>query len=73
MAKVPRACDARADADTVIIARTDALGPHGVGRDPEWRARAYREPSGAYWVFVDGIRTVIFDTYIDRLGDLPLV
>jgi 2-methylisocitrate lyase-like PEP mutase family enzyme len=72
VAKVRAACDARGDGDTVIIARTDALAPHGWG-ETERRARAYRA-AGADLVFVDGIRTVDdLDTYIDRLGDLPLV
>jgi 2-methylisocitrate lyase-like PEP mutase family enzyme len=31
VAKVRAACDARGDTDTVIIARTDALAPHGWG------------------------------------------
>jgi 2-methylisocitrate lyase-like PEP mutase family enzyme len=72
VAKVRAACDARSDADTVIIARTDALAPHGWD-ETERRARAYRA-AGADLVFVDGIRTVDdLDAYVDRLGDLPLV
>jgi 2-methylisocitrate lyase-like PEP mutase family enzyme len=72
VAKVRAACDGRGDADTVIIARTDALAPHGWD-ETERRARAYRA-AGADLVFVDGIRTGDdLDTYIDRLGDLPLV
>jgi len=72
VAKVRAACDARSDADTVIIARTDALAPHGWD-ETERRARAYRA-AGADLVFVDGIRTAgDLDAYINRLGDLPLV
>jgi 2-methylisocitrate lyase-like PEP mutase family enzyme len=72
VAKVRAACDARRDPDTVIIARTDALAPHGWD-ETEQRARAYRS-AGADLVFVDGIRTDDdLDTYVGRLGDLPLV
>jgi 2-methylisocitrate lyase-like PEP mutase family enzyme len=72
VAKVRAACDARSDADTVIIARTDALAPHG-WEETERRARAYRA-AGADLIFVDGIRTVEdLDEYLRRLGDLPLV
>ncbi len=72
VAKVRAACDARSDEDTVIIARTDALAPHGWD-ETERRARAYRQ-AGADLVFVDGIRTnEDLDTYLRRLGDLPLV
>jgi 2-methylisocitrate lyase-like PEP mutase family enzyme len=72
VAKVRAACDARSDADTVIIARTDALAPHG-WEETERRARAYRD-AGADMIFVDGIRTVDdLDEYLRRLGDLPLV
>jgi len=72
VAKVRAACDARSDEDTVIIARTDALAPHGWD-ETERRARAYWH-AGADLVFVDGIRTdEDLDTYLRRLGDLPLV
>ncbi|MBI2205068.1 MAG: isocitrate lyase/PEP mutase family protein [Candidatus Rokubacteria bacterium] len=53
--KVRAALDARADPDTVMIARTDALAPNGWD-DAIRRARAYRE-AGADLVFMDGIRT----------------
>jgi 2-methylisocitrate lyase-like PEP mutase family enzyme len=70
--KVRAACDARRDANLVIIARTDALQPHGWD-ETERRARAYRE-AGADLVFVDGIRTVVdLKTYSERIGDLPLI
>ena len=49
--KVATALDARRDADTLIIARTDALGPRGVD---EAIARALRfSDAGADMVFVD--------------------
>ena len=68
--KLRAACDARRDPDFVIIARTDALQPHGWD-EAERRARAYFE-AGADLVFVDGIRTVEdLDTYAERLADLP--
>ena len=70
-AKVQAACDARRT-PLVIIARTDALQPHGWD-EAERRARAYRE-AGADLVFVDGIMTVgDLDTYAQRLADLPLL
>jgi 2-methylisocitrate lyase-like PEP mutase family enzyme len=70
--KVRAACDARRDGDLVIIARTDALQPHGWD-EVERRARSYRE-AGADLIFVDGIRTRDdLDAYARRLDDLPLV
>ncbi len=70
--KLRAALDARADADFVVIARTDALQPHGWD-EAERRARAYREV-GADLVFVDGIRSAAdLDEYQKRLGDLPCV
>ncbi len=70
--KVRSACDARRDPNLVIIARTDALQPHGWD-EVERRARAYRA-AGADLIFVDGIRTQDdLRTYAGRLGDLPLV
>jgi 2-methylisocitrate lyase-like PEP mutase family enzyme len=70
--KVRAACDARRHPDLVIIARTDALQPHG-WEEVERRARAYRD-AGADLLFVDGIRSLEdLDTYAKRLGDLPLL
>jgi 2-methylisocitrate lyase-like PEP mutase family enzyme len=70
--KVRAACDARRDPNLVIIARTDALQPHGWD-EVETRARAYRA-AGADLIFADGIRTLNdLKTYASRLGDLPLV
>lgn len=70
VAKVRAACDARRDADFVIIARTDALAPNG-WEDAARRARAYRE-AGADLVFVDGIKTLDdVREYASRLKDLP--
>jgi 2,3-dimethylmalate lyase len=72
VAKVRAACDARRNPDTVIIARTDALQPHGWD-ETERRARAYRD-AGADVLFVDGILTTDdLDAYARRLGDLPLL
>jgi 2-methylisocitrate lyase-like PEP mutase family enzyme len=68
--KLRAACDARRDPDFVIIARTDALQPHGWD-EAERRARAYAE-AGADLVFVDGIATRHdLDEYARRLADLP--
>jgi len=70
--KVRAACDARRDPDLVIIARTDALEPHGWD-EVEKRARAYRA-AGADLIFADGIKTRDdLKTYAGRLGDLPLI
>ncbi|MGE0824709.1 MAG: oxaloacetate decarboxylase [Candidatus Binatia bacterium] len=70
--KVKAACDARHDANFVIIARTDALAVNGWG-DVEKRARAYYA-AGADLIFVDGIRTLDdVKSYTERIGDLPLL
>jgi 2-methylisocitrate lyase-like PEP mutase family enzyme len=72
VAKVSAACAARQNPETVIIARTDALQPHGWD-ETERRARAYRD-AGADVIFVDGILTTSdLDVYARRLGDLPLL
>lgn len=54
--KIKAALDARRDPNFVIIARTDALAPHGWDEAIE-RCHAYRE-AGADLIFVDGIKTV---------------
>ena len=54
--KVRAALEARQNSDTVVIARTDALAPHG-WNDAIARANAYRD-AGADLIFVDGIRTL---------------
>jgi len=70
--KVRAACDARSNAETVIIARTDALAING-WKDVERRAHAYRD-AGADLIFVDGIRTLDdLGEYTKRLKDLPLL
>jgi 2,3-dimethylmalate lyase len=70
--KVKAACDARRNADFVVIARTDALAVNG-WEDVNKRARAYHE-AGADLIFVDGIRTLADLThYANTLGDLPLL
>src|SRR5215475_15371688 len=70
--KVKAACDARRDANFVIIARTDALAVNG-WEDVNRRARAYRA-AGADLIFVDGIRTLDdLKQYARVLGDLPLL
>jgi 2-methylisocitrate lyase-like PEP mutase family enzyme len=56
----------------MVIARTDALAPHG-WNEVEERARRYHE-AGAELIFVDGIRSRRDAArYAERLGDLPLV
>lgn len=70
--KVKAACDARRDANFVIIARTDALAVNG-WEDVIKRARAYRA-AGADILFVDGIKTLDdMKRYAKELGDLPLL
>ena len=70
--KVKAACDARRNADFVIIARTDALAVNGWD-DVITRARAYWE-DGADLLFVDGIKTLDdIKRYTQELGDLPLL
>jgi 2-methylisocitrate lyase-like PEP mutase family enzyme len=55
VAKVKAAVAARSDPSLVLIARTDALAPHGWD-EATLRAHAYRE-AGADVVFVDGLKT----------------
>jgi 2-methylisocitrate lyase-like PEP mutase family enzyme len=70
--KVRAACAARSDPDFVVIARSDALAPHG-WEEAIRRARAYRE-AGADLVFVDGIRTrEDMKRYARSLEGIPLV
>jgi len=70
--KVRAACDARGNADTVIIARTDALAVNGWD-DVVRRANAYRD-AGADLIFVDGIRTDDdLENYASKLRGLPLL
>lgn len=70
--KVQAACDARRDANFVIIARTDALAVNG-WEDVIKRARAYRA-AGADLIFVDGIKTLDdMKRYATELADLPLL
>jgi len=70
--KIRAAVQERRDPDFVVIARTDALQSNGWD-DVERRVHAYRE-AGADLLFVDGIRTPAdIDTYVERLGDLPLI
>jgi 2-methylisocitrate lyase-like PEP mutase family enzyme len=70
--KVKAACDARRDANFIIIARTDALAVNG-WEDVIKRVRAYRA-AGADLLFVDGIKTLDdMKRYVKELGDLPLL
>jgi 2-methylisocitrate lyase-like PEP mutase family enzyme len=64
--KIKAACDARADDQFVIIARTDALAVTGWD-DVVDRVHAYRD-AGADAVFVDGIKTrADLDAYVDKV------
>ncbi|MEZ5232861.1 MAG: isocitrate lyase/PEP mutase family protein [Acidimicrobiales bacterium] len=59
-------------AGPVVIARTDALQPHGWD-EVERRARSFHE-AGAELLFVDGLRTrADAETCAERLAGLPLV
>ena len=64
--KIRAALDARSDPNMIVIARTDAVAPHGWG-DAIRRAEAYRAV-GADLVFVDGIKTIDdLNTYTTKL------
>lgn len=70
--KIKAALDARADADLIIIARTDALAVSGWS-EVEERAASYME-AGADMVFVDGIKTLDdVEQYAKRLAKYPCV
>ena len=70
--KVRAAVEAAGPDGPVVIARTDALAPHGWD-EVEARARAFADV-GAELIFVDGLRTrADAETCAARLGDLPLV
>jgi 2-methylisocitrate lyase-like PEP mutase family enzyme len=70
--KLRAALDARLDPDTVIIARTDARGPHGLDEALE-RCRMFRD-AGADVVFVDGPQSLEDLQIIGReLAGGPLV
>lgn len=56
VAKLKAALDARQDPDLIIMARTDALGVHGVD-DAVGRAVLYRE-TGADMIFVEAVESV---------------
>jgi 2-methylisocitrate lyase-like PEP mutase family enzyme len=63
--KLRAALDARANPDTIIIARTDALQTHGWD-EVEDRVVSYHE-AGADVVFVDGVYRNQVDTYVERV------
>jgi 2-methylisocitrate lyase-like PEP mutase family enzyme len=71
LGKIRAALDARRDADTVIVARTDAHGVEGFEAALE-RAVAYAE-AGADWVFYEGPDTVEQMRAIAAAVRLPLV
>jgi len=69
---VTHAVAAARDTDLVVIARTDALQPHGWD-EVVGRVRRYRD-AGADLCFVDGLRTrADAEECAERLGDVPLV
>lgn len=63
--RIRAACEARLDPATVVIARTDALQVHGWDEAAR-RAKLYYE-AGADLVFVDGVRALDVDTYVERV------
>ncbi len=67
--KVRAACDARRDADFVVIARTDALSVEGFERALE-RAKLYEE-AGADVIFVESPTTMEQLTAIPRHFEVP--
>jgi 2-methylisocitrate lyase-like PEP mutase family enzyme len=70
--KVRAAVDAAGPDGPVVIARTDALAPHGWD-EVEARARAFQDV-GAELVFVDGLRSrADVETCAARLDGIPLV
>lgn len=72
LAKLRAALDARRDPNLVIIARTDALAPHGWDEVTR-RARAYRD-TGVDLIFVDGIKTLEdLKNCASLLSGLPLL
>jgi 2-methylisocitrate lyase-like PEP mutase family enzyme len=54
--KIKAAVAARQDKDLLIIARTDARGPHGMD-EAMWRARAFMD-AGADMIFFDGPKSL---------------
>ncbi len=72
VAKMRAAVDAAGADGPIVIARTDALAPHGWD-EAVVRVRRYAD-AGAELLFVDGLRTAEdAETCAERLGDLPLV
>jgi 2-methylisocitrate lyase-like PEP mutase family enzyme len=72
VAKVAAAVEARQDPDFLLIARTDARAPEGVGRALE-RARAYRE-AGADMLFVEALEGEDeIELVAHELADVPLL
>ncbi len=69
--KLRAACDARTDADLVLIARTDALAVTGLD-DTLRRCAAYAE-AGADVLFVEALRTPEDIDRVRREVDLPLL
>jgi len=63
--RIRAACSAREDPAFVIIARTDALQVHGWDEVAR-RAELYHQ-AGADLVFVDGVRTLDVDSYVERV------
>jgi 2-methylisocitrate lyase-like PEP mutase family enzyme len=69
--KIRAACEARTDADVVLIVRTDALAVTGLD-DTIARCVAYAE-AGADVLFVEALRTLSDIERVRREVDLPLL
>ncbi len=63
--KIKAAAACRQDKNLVIIARTDARGPHGM-EEAEWRAKAFMD-AGADMVFFDGPQSLAELEQISKL------
>jgi methylisocitrate lyase len=69
VAKIKAALDARTDPDFVLMARTDALGVHGI-EEAIRRGNLYRE-TGADLIFVEAPQTIEDMKRINREIDAP--
>ncbi|MFZ2227529.1 MAG: isocitrate lyase/phosphoenolpyruvate mutase family protein [Candidatus Nanopelagicaceae bacterium] len=69
--KIAAAVEARTNPDTVIIARTDAIGPHGLDEALK-RARMFRD-AGADVLFLDAPESIEELTTIGKQLDGPLM
>lgn len=70
--KIAAAADARIDPDTVIVARTDAIGPEGYDAGVQ-RTHDYAR-AGADVIFIEALTTTEdFERYVGDAPDVPLL